>query len=55
MKEYVLSRIFNSDEDTYASASAAKWRSPRKSTMYILLDNDSLHNNLIRVNYVTYC
>lgn len=56
MEEFVLSKIYNCDEETCASARAAKWRSQRKkSTMFIPPDKDSLHHHFLRVNYITYC
>ena len=55
-KEFVLSKIYHSEEDSCAAARAVKWRSqPKKNTMYLPPDDDSMHHHLARVNYVTYC
>ncbi|KAG1697231.1 hypothetical protein GQR58_006067 [Nymphon striatum] len=43
-------------EESCATARAVKWRSqPKKNTMYLPPDDDSMHHHLVRVNYVTYC
>ncbi|KAG1672408.1 RNA-directed DNA polymerase from mobile element jockey [Nymphon striatum] len=43
-------------EESCAAARAVKWRSqPKKNTMYLPPDDDSMHHHLVRVNYVTYC
>ena len=56
MKEFVLTKIYNSEERTCASARAVKWRKQKnKNSMYLPPDKDSLQHHLERTNYITYC
>ena len=56
MEEFVLTKIYNCEETTCASARAVKWRKQKKkNSMYLPPDKNSLRYHLEWNNYITYC
>ena len=57
MREFVISKVFEGNQNSCGKARAAKWKrmTKRKNTARLPPDEDSLNHHLQRTNYITYC